>query len=104
MGSNARGCVYFISSDGMENVTGTIARNNSAGVTVELASVTYKTLAYDWENDNSIGTLPVRVDSDYSSIEICPTITTTSGTDQSTSELVNVFNIYLLLSSFSSDF
>ena len=73
MGSDVPGCVYVISSDDvMENVTGAIARNNSEGVTVDLAKVTCynEVLAYDWESDNTTGTLPVKADID-STIEAC---------------------------------
>ena len=77
MGSDARGCVYVITGDDvMGNVTGTIARSNSIGVIAELADGnTYSEIfAYDWENDNSSGSLPVL--ESILSIETCPITTT----------------------------
>ena len=75
-GSNVQGCVYFFGTD----VTGIIARNNSAGVTVELADINSysEVLVYDLEIDNTTGTLPIRMD--VSGIEMCPT-STNSPTD-----------------------
>ena len=60
-GSDARGCVYVIrGGDVLGNVIGTIDRSNSAGVIMELTCYS-EVLAYDWESDNSTGTLPVRI-------------------------------------------
>ena len=71
-GSDARGCAYSISAAGVESVTGTIARNNTEGVIVELANIScYNVLVYDWERDGTIGTLPVPIDS-TSAIVPCP--------------------------------
>ena len=46
----------------MGNVTGTISRNSTDGVTVELADVNRfsEISASDWELDNSTGSLSVR--------------------------------------------
>lgn len=63
MGSDVRGCVYFIGGDDvMENVTGTIARSSTDGVNVELVDVNSfsEIFASDWEVDNSTGSLSVK--------------------------------------------
>ena len=55
-------------------MTGTIARNDSDGVQVQLVNGYSVLLAYDWENDNTTGTLPVKpLDNDSSTI-MCPNI------------------------------
>ena len=78
-GSNARGCVYFIDrGNGIGNITGTIARSNSAGVAVELSDISNafdELLAYDLEFDNTTGTLPIS--GNLSNTEMCTTSTTT---------------------------
>ncbi len=79
MGSNARGCVYFIMGTAVGNVTGAIVRSNSEGVTVELPTLDgyNEVLAYDWESDNSTGTLPIKV----MGSKLCPiTAIITTGT------------------------
>ena len=83
MGSDARGCVYVIMGDDvMGNVTGTIARGNSGGETVDLAdpSCFSEVLAYDWESDNTTGTLPIRRQVNSSITGSCPS-TLTPATD-----------------------
>ena len=81
-GSDARGCVYVTrGGDVMGNVTGTIARSNSAGVTVELTGSIYTDLlAYDWESEDSVSSLPIIVNISDATINACNATTTTGNT------------------------
>ena len=76
-GSDALGCAYTFSADGVESVTGNISRNIIEGVIVELPDVSCfnEVLVYDWESDGTIGTLPVPVDNS-STISMCFSIDT----------------------------
>ena len=78
MGSEAQGCIYSITGDDIRE-NGSIPRNNSQGVIIQLAGVSCfsEVLAYDWESDGTIGLLPIGVDRN-STIEFCPN-TTASG-------------------------
>ena len=60
-GSDARGCTYTISAAGVQTANGTIARNNTVGMMVELVATSgYDELVlYDLENDGTTGTLPI---------------------------------------------
>ena len=71
-GSDARGCVYtLVGVEGVENITGTIERTNSEGVVINDATCFREILAYDWENDNSTGSVSIMRDT--SSLLGCPT-------------------------------
>ena len=69
--SNAQGCVYVLVSMVVGNITGTIERTSSGGDLVTISNIgCYKeVLAYDWEDDNTTGTLPIR--ENFSSNETC---------------------------------
>ena len=56
----------------MGNITGTIERTSSEGDLVTISNIGYykEVLAYDWESDNTIGTLPIR--GNINSNEMCP--------------------------------
>ena len=61
-GSDARGCVYtLVSMSGEDIKTGNIARGDTEEVAVEQPP--YRELiVYDWENDGTIGSVPIRRD------------------------------------------
>ena len=84
-GSNAKGCVYVLVSMVVGNITGTIKRTNSEGDLVTISNIgCYKAvLAYDWESDNTTGTLPIR--GNINSNETCPI----------TSIIKNILNIII---------
>ena len=78
-GSDARGCVYILVSgvEGVGNITGTIERTNSEGLVIELhnASCYSEVLAYDWERDNTTGSLPIRGQiTSLAVVPVCPTL------------------------------
>ena len=62
-GSDALGCVYTLVSkiEKINNITGIINRT-SLGVLIDIpdAGCYEIILAYDWESDNTTGTLPIR--------------------------------------------
>ena len=71
-GSNAQGCVYVLVSMVVGNITGTIKRTSSEGDVVTISNIRYykEVLAYDWESDNTTGTLPIRGNVNFN--EMCP--------------------------------
>ena len=89
MGSTDVGCSYTVVGDGVTE-SGTIARGDSDGVTVELSGGTCcsEVLACDWEGDseNIACVLPVR-ENISSFIEIlCPTATDVRFTNESSKQ------------------
>ncbi len=62
-GSDAKGCVYILVSgmEGVGNVTGTIERGNSGGVSIKLLDIPdfIELLAFDWEQDNRTGNITI---------------------------------------------
>ena len=84
-GSNAQGCVYVLVGMVVGNITGTIERTSSEGDVVAIFNIgCYKeVLAYDWESDNTTGTLPIR--GNINSNETCPI----------TSIITNISNIII---------
>ena len=71
-GSDARGCSYCLLSDSQAKLNGTIDRSNSGGAGFDINSYS-ELLAYDWEIDNTTGTLSVREDISDSTFNECPT-------------------------------
>ncbi len=80
-GSNARGCVFILVSgvEGVINITGIINRISSEGVRIEVPNISSyrEVLAFDLENDNTTGTLPVRGSIEYRPFP-CPVSTSTA--------------------------
>ena len=70
--SNAQGCIYVLVSMVVGNITGIIKRTSSEGDLVTISNIGYykEVLAYDWESDNTTGTLPIR--GNINSNEMCP--------------------------------
>ena len=77
-GSDAGGCAYTILANGVEIVSGTIARNNTVGVFEELVAID-ALLLYDLESDSTLGTLPIMQNITFN-IPICPLHSTTINT------------------------
>ena len=77
-GSDAHGCVYILVSEvkGVKNIKGTIERTNSEGLAIELHNASYygEVLAYDWERDNTTGSLSIRGCITSLAIVVCPTL------------------------------
>ncbi len=73
-GSNARGCVYFLSNGADNNnniMTGFIERRRISGVQIDIEDISRsELLAFDWEENNS--TSNISVQGTFSVIEECP--------------------------------
>ena len=74
------------------SITGTIRRTSSEGDLVNISNIGYykEVLAYDWESDNTTGTLPIR--GNINSNKICPIA---GNYNDSTCSIVNDYSIYL---------
>ena len=65
-GSNAQGCFFVLKSlrENVENITGNVLRTDPRGVQLTITNKNFpqffnEVLAYDFENDNTIGTVPI---------------------------------------------